>query len=94
MRILCGERLDLNEIFQKALTIQSIFNCITLLMVILYQPKNYSKQFEKIRKLLLKGTAKVLKWKLTDLERGKVEYNAKLILNTSDGEVFNQAIIH
>ena len=54
--------------------------------------KNYSKQFEKIRKLLLKGTDKVLKWKLTEPERAKVEYNAMLILKTFDEEVFNQAI--
>jgi hypothetical protein len=54
--------------------------------------KNYSKQIEKIRKLLLRGTEKVLKWKLTELERVEVEYNARLIERASDEEVFYQAI--
>jgi hypothetical protein len=54
--------------------------------------KNYSKQFEKIRKFLLKGTDKVLKWKLTDIERSEIEYNASLIFKTSDEEGFHQAI--
>jgi hypothetical protein len=54
--------------------------------------KNYSKQFEKVRKLLLKATDKVLKWKLTDIERSEVEYNARLIFKTSDEEVLHQAI--
>lgn len=54
--------------------------------------KNYPKQIQKIKAYLLKGIDKVLKWKLTEIERFQVYGYEKAIRETEDEYVLYNSI--
>lgn len=55
-------------------------------------PRHYSKQFEKVRAYLLRATAKMLKWKLTEQERLLIARFTGQIENAAFEETLYNAI--